>query len=41
VGLISAIIPTLVFGVLLRETIGQFEREILDGEIVDASSVVV
>ena len=34
-GLVSAIVPTLVFGIMLRESVAQFEREILDGEIPD------
>jgi hypothetical protein len=34
-GLVSAIVPTLAFGIMLRESVAQFEREILDGEIPD------
>jgi hypothetical protein len=31
-GLISAITPALTFGILLRETVAQFERQTLEGE---------
>jgi hypothetical protein len=40
-GLISAAIPALVMGVLLRESVAQFERETLDGEIIEDISAMV
>lgn len=40
-GLISAAIPALAVGIMLRETVAQFDREILDGEILEDASMVV
>lgn len=34
-GLIAAVVPALAFGIMLRESVSQFERETLDGEIPD------
>jgi hypothetical protein len=33
--LVAAVVPALVVGVLLRESVSQFEREVLDGDIIE------
>jgi len=41
IGLIAAVVPALAFGIMLRESVAQFEREILDGEIPDEEFTAV